>query len=389
MSPTVSTAEARCLRFYYQSIYRGNPKNPGTFVGFRILRADNNREIAGYSEFPIVIKYQTWHLFEVTITDIKGVTPPYKVVIYFWWSPGQAGSKPGAGIDDISLLPGSCKQYAEMKYATQGNCDNKNPSCKAWSEKKECEKNPKYMLVNCPVSCGACVPCTDADKRCSTWAHQKECAKNPVYMLSQCPVSCHQCLHGCVDQTVDCGKWAKAGECSKNSKWMWVYCPRACRRCASGFLVPKVCKGESLLEGQGHTFTASSYSGKCLPRNVANNNVDCNQWCSAKNQARGSWVQVKFKGGAKVVNTVALWRTGHTYVVKEATYKYSVDGVHWYDVFHRGTQNKVFDVDSNYFSQQFKAVYIRMYPKLWTPHDKACARWAMEGCDAQDIEHEL
>ncbi|XP_074648918.1 uncharacterized protein LOC141904251 [Tubulanus polymorphus] len=333
---------------------------------------------------------QPWNLFEETITDFKGVTPPYKVVIYFWWSPGK-GTDPGAGIDDIALLPGSCKQYKEMKYASQGDCEDKNTKCSAWAKTKECNKNPKYMLVNCALSCGTCIPCKDVNKKCEIWAQQRECAKNPVYMLSQCPVSCQQCLHGCVDQRTECEKWAKAGECSKNSKWMWVYCPRACGRCTSGYLIPKVCSSNDLLEGgQGHSYTASSYSEKCLPENVAKTTESCNQWCSAENKAEGSWVQVKFKGGAKVVNTVALWGAwSGFYHVKEATFKYSIDGVHWYDVFHRGSKNTVFDKDSNYFSQQFKAVYVRMYPKLWTPHKKACARWEMQGCDAQDMEYEI
>ncbi|XP_074656566.1 uncharacterized protein LOC141909824 [Tubulanus polymorphus] len=388
VSPTISTAGARCLRFYFQSTYRGNPKLPGTIVGFKILRARDNEKIAGFSKLPIVTKYNKWTLFEETITDLEGVTPPYKVVIYFWWSSWPVGSLPGAAIDDISLLSGSCSIYEEMKYATEGTCKDKNPSCKAWAAKKECKKNPKYMRVNCPVSCEKCVPCIDADnKQCPIWAQKKECAKNPGYMLSQCPVSCQQCLHGCVDRNKDCRPWAKSGECSKNAKWMRTQCPRACGRCKPGFLIPNVCKGNKLLSDRRHTFTASSYSGKCLPQNAARDDADCNEWCSAENKAKGSWIQVKFNGGAKVVTSMSLW-SGRTYVVKQATYKYSTDGVHWYGVFHRGTTNNVFEGNGNYYVQNFKAVYVRMYPKLWTPHDKACARWNADGCDAQDIEHE-
>src|SRR6056300_321953 len=35
-------------------------------------------------------------------------------------------------------------------------CEDKEQECGHWASLGECEKNPNYMLVNCPVSCDSC-----------------------------------------------------------------------------------------------------------------------------------------------------------------------------------------------------------------------------------------
>ena len=37
-------------------------------------------------------------------------------------------------------------------------CANHNDGCEDWAESGECEKNPKYMLRYCKMSCGKCTP---------------------------------------------------------------------------------------------------------------------------------------------------------------------------------------------------------------------------------------
>merc|ERR1719189_2943579 len=41
---------------------------------------------------------------------------------------------------------------------TQAPCTDENQNCGNWAASGECEANPAYMLVNCPLSCGVCSP---------------------------------------------------------------------------------------------------------------------------------------------------------------------------------------------------------------------------------------
>ena len=43
-------------------------------------------------------------------------------------------------------------------------CEDKNKRCKLWAFNGECVKNPKYMLFNCPKSCGVCPGMHDAQE---------------------------------------------------------------------------------------------------------------------------------------------------------------------------------------------------------------------------------
>lgn len=36
------------------------------------------------------------------------------------------------------------------------HCEDKENDCNQWADLGECEANPKFMLVNCPVSCKSC-----------------------------------------------------------------------------------------------------------------------------------------------------------------------------------------------------------------------------------------
>ena len=68
--------------------------------------------------------------------------------------------------------------------------------------------------------------CKDQNKYCATWAQMDECQKNPSWMLLYCPVSCNQCGLKCEDNNVYCESWAEMGECSKNPEYMHIYCAK-------------------------------------------------------------------------------------------------------------------------------------------------------------------
>jgi len=74
--------------------------------------------------------------------------------------------------------------------------------------------------------------CQDTNKYCATWARLKECQRNPEWMLVSCPVACDQCGNQCEDYNMYCSAWAKEGQCSRNKEYMNIYCAKACRKCS-------------------------------------------------------------------------------------------------------------------------------------------------------------
>ncbi|XP_074647522.1 uncharacterized protein LOC141903319 [Tubulanus polymorphus] len=327
-----------------------------------------------------------WHNDIITAK----VKPPYKIVVYFWWSAPTGG----AAIDDLMLLPGPCKQYQQIRFP-KDNCKDTDANCKKWSKSNECKKNPGWMKKNCPVSCKECVPCEDKHSKCAYWSEQGECAKNKQWMLTNCPRSCLLCIHGCFDHDTKCAGWAKVGECTKNYDWMSTYCPRSCKRCTTGSLQPLECiDGDVLKEDKTVEYSASStYSGcraNMLGVNYASgtgiSSNTCNCWCSGSNQARGSWIQMKFKSVKKIFYLRIKRPYYQSRYTIEATFKYSLDGEVWHDVINRRNSKIFREGSASYAEPSFKAVYLRMYPIKWTPHETACTRLEVYGCSQIDKE---
>lgn len=73
------------------------------------------------------------------------------------------------------------------------NCVNKNSNCQGWADSGECDKNPNWMIPNCPMACGLCENCGNQNSRCQEWADRGECDRNPWYMLTKCNKACKLC----------------------------------------------------------------------------------------------------------------------------------------------------------------------------------------------------
>ncbi|KAJ1363121.1 hypothetical protein KIN20_022893 [Parelaphostrongylus tenuis] len=78
-------------------------------------------------------------------------------------------------------------------------CYNENICCPHWSLLGECPRSWEWMVCNCRVSCGHCVPqnysygsCYDYHADCRSWARLGECDRNP-WMLENCRSSCQSC----------------------------------------------------------------------------------------------------------------------------------------------------------------------------------------------------
>ena len=109
--------------------------------------------------------------------------------------------------------------------------------CATWAQMEECQKNPGWMLKNCPVSCKECDnKCADHNVNCGAWKGQGECSKNADYMNVYCRASCGKCTPSggnCKNDKGDCEGWAGKGYCTKSKykKFMELRCKKACGLC--------------------------------------------------------------------------------------------------------------------------------------------------------------
>lgn len=94
-------------------------------------------------------------------------------------------------------------------------CVDLSTDCAAWQRIGECESNPGFMHANCAAACGSCAnpefaqarasaaaaalakqqqpQCKDKAGECAFWAQHGECDSNPGFMKLSCPVSCDSC----------------------------------------------------------------------------------------------------------------------------------------------------------------------------------------------------
>lgn len=67
---------------------------------------------------------------------------------------------------DERRLPKGSNELGLPPEAQVGSCFDRNSHCAGFAERGECEANPGWMVVNCPLSCSAC-HLLDPAVRCS------------------------------------------------------------------------------------------------------------------------------------------------------------------------------------------------------------------------------
>jgi len=103
--------------------------------------------------------------------------------------------------------------FFQVRYGNAA-CNDYNTYCRFWARNGECERNPRYMKIHCRKSCNVCVakqqasagipkrcdprtglncPCHDRNWNCKSWAARGECQRNQRYMKVNCRKSCHLC----------------------------------------------------------------------------------------------------------------------------------------------------------------------------------------------------
>ena len=200
---------------------------------------------------------------------------------------------------------------------TGTNCVDKHDTskCSYWAKKGECEKNAAWMIPNCKLSCGECIPrmamdpigCREENKNCPGWAARGECKKNPSYMLIHCRKSCNEC-DTCQDDNDNCAGWAKIGECEKNPYYMNVHCQRSCGMCENKMAAVSdpVFADEKCDDDNVHCkdwadkgectknphFMEVACSETCHTCNCTDNNASCGTWSRAGQCASNNWMHI-------------------------------------------------------------------------------------------------
>ena len=135
-------------------------------------------------------------------------------------------------------------------------CEDKEEKCGHWASLGECEKNPKYMLVNCAVSCDSCPEqrVISAEERellaeVAKYGEKQRVEgvqyqdtldvikKTVAYMQNDVhgPNAKHQLsetlLGECINKDELCAFWAASGECDANLSYMQTKCAPSCQSC--------------------------------------------------------------------------------------------------------------------------------------------------------------
>jgi hypothetical protein len=110
---------------------------------------------------------------------------------------------PGNSRSDCKKM-GCCWSNTECIYPIQ-DCLDTDVYCPDWAMNGECSRNPGYMYLKCPFSCGRCEGvntlaagvlenmCQDKNGNCKGWANSGECTNNPNYMKNNCKLACGFC----------------------------------------------------------------------------------------------------------------------------------------------------------------------------------------------------
>lgn len=147
----------------------------------------------------------------------------------------DAGSNPKREKSFADCIPTSTDLTSfHCASSSRTTCLDSNDSCEEWATRGECTANPKYMLVNCPVSCQACVDDTSVtqiaanpDLRATVHARLRE---TRTYVEAKVKQDVKHLLT-CVNRHALCTEWAVEGKCETNEGWMAAQCAPACRTC--------------------------------------------------------------------------------------------------------------------------------------------------------------
>ncbi|CAL4061216.1 unnamed protein product [Meganyctiphanes norvegica] len=172
---------------------------------------------------------------------------------------GQCRTLPKGSMEDLQdVLQSGCEpveQQPDVVPLVEWSTKRKDPptdeKCEEWAVDGECERNPAWMIPNCPKACGiladslvvsnlgegSCINRDVGTIECQDWADEGQCEKNPSWMIPNCPTACRMLgrVGGCRNAYEKCSLWSDNGECDTNGVWMFFNCPLACLKCGVAY----------------------------------------------------------------------------------------------------------------------------------------------------------
>ncbi|KAL3802627.1 hypothetical protein HJC23_011951, partial [Cyclotella cryptica] len=147
---------------------------------------------------------------------------------------------------------------AESGTPNEEECLDTNENCDLWASVGECEVNPGYMHVNCPVSCGTCrhVRAVESEERAllieevaKYGERQRVEGEHAVatlqvlretihYMQTILPNMPPEIINKCINREDLCAFWSSIGECTNNPEFMSQYCGPSCQNCGVAVIPP-------------------------------------------------------------------------------------------------------------------------------------------------------
>jgi len=201
-----------------------------------------------------------YNFMKYTLTQIQHLSAPYDTCSVMHYS-GTAFSRNGS--PTIKKIKGGKCQLGQRKGFSDMDVKKINTlySCVGYTQTtgsvkpKPTKPKPTEEVVTVKPD----MTCKDTNKYCATWAANDECQKNPGWMLKNCPVACKECDNECADHEPYCNEWKKNKECKNNPEYMNIYCARSCGLCKD-----KSCKNDNEFcdawQKKGHC-TSKKYSG--------------------------------------------------------------------------------------------------------------------------------
>jgi len=140
-----------------------------------------------------------------------------------------------------------------LKGKVKSSCVDTDERCGGWAEMGECDNNPNYMKIYCPISCDTCPETYDLNveekelldvvaeygkpqkvegmdaaktfeviRKTVTYMQNEVHSSNPTHQLS---------VAECINRDELCAFWAAIGECEANKAYMKVKCAPSCQSC--------------------------------------------------------------------------------------------------------------------------------------------------------------
>ncbi|KAL7460273.1 hypothetical protein ACHAXS_000736 [Conticribra weissflogii] len=159
---------------------------------------------------------------------------------------------------DANSSDQSCAAPIDQEEGTGDDreCVDTNPSCRSWASVGECDNNPNYMLIYCPISCDSCpekydrsleeeellkkvakfgkpqkVEGQDSPKTFEVVRKTVHYMENDIFSDNPTHDLSDQVLGECTNREELCAFWAAIGECEANKAYMKVKCAPSCQSC--------------------------------------------------------------------------------------------------------------------------------------------------------------